>query len=57
MIINNYKWEILLMNYKVVTSDGTAELVKELKKQDFPTFGIPTIPIFKLLDGRPKSGF
>jgi hypothetical protein len=45
------------MSKKVYTSDGTAELVKELKKLDFPTFGNPTIPIFKLLEGRPKSGF
>jgi hypothetical protein len=32
-------------------------LDKALKKEDFPTFGRPTIPIFRLLEGRPRSAF
>lgn len=32
-------------------------LVRTLKKVDFPTFGIPTMPIFKLVPTRPMSGF
>jgi hypothetical protein len=39
------------------TSEGTAEFVSELKKLDFPTFGNPTIPILRLLEGRPRRGF
>ena len=42
---------------KCNTSDGTEEFVRELKNEDFPTFGRPTIPIFKLFDGRPNRGF
>ena len=32
-------------------------LVNTLKKVDFPTLGIPTIPTFKLVPTRPISGF
>lgn len=32
-------------------------LVRTLKKVDFPTFGMPTIPTFKLVPTRPISGF
>lgn len=32
-------------------------LDSKLKKLDFPTLGTPTIPIFKLLPGRPKRIF
>ncbi len=39
------------------TSDGTEEFVKELKNNDLPTFGRPTMPILRLFDGLPNSGF
>lgn len=37
-------------------SAGAADLVRTLKKVDFPTFGTPTIPILKLVPGLPMSG-
>ena len=33
-----------------------ALLVSALKKHDLPTLGSPTIPILRLLEGRPRSG-
>lgn len=38
-------------------SAGAADLVRTLKKVDFPTFGTPTIPTFKFVPTRPISGF
>lgn len=38
-------------------SAATVLLVRALKKEDFPTLGRPTIPILRLLPGRPRRGF
>lgn len=34
-----------------------SHLAMTLKREDLPTFGRPTIPIFKLLEGLPSLGF
>ena len=46
-----------LQDQDVCTSEGTEEFVRELKNNDLPTLGRPTIPILRLFDGLPKSGF
>lgn len=38
-------------------SAGAELLVITLKNVDFPTFGTPTIPAFRLVPTRPISGF
>lgn len=36
-------------------SAGIAQFVNALYKVDFPTFGMPTMPTFKLLEKRPND--
>jgi hypothetical protein len=45
----------LLCTHQNLLSEGTDEFVSALKNSDFPTFGNPTIPIFKLFPGLPSK--
>jgi len=55
--ISRYLFSLGSMVQKGKFSAAAWLLVRTLKKVDFPTFGIPTIPIFKLVPTRPISGF
>lgn len=52
-----YGTERKVLNQIYSTSDGIELFVIELKNEDLPTFGKPTIPIFKLFPGLPNNGF